>query len=102
MKNTDMSISHKAIYGLPQAGILANKLLEQLLAPGGYYKVAHMPDLWCHISCPTAFTLAVDDFGIKLINKANADHSSTCLQQHYTLLIYWEGSKFCGIQLKWN
>ena len=29
----------KAIYGLPQAGILANKQLRKFLKPSGYYKV---------------------------------------------------------------
>jgi hypothetical protein len=40
----------KAIYGLPQAGILANQLLRKRLAPAGYYKVAHTPGLWRHVS----------------------------------------------------
>ena len=30
----------KAIYGPPQAGILANKLLRFRMAPDGYYEVA--------------------------------------------------------------
>lgn len=33
----------KAIYGLTQAGILANKLLRHRLQPAGYYEVAHTP-----------------------------------------------------------
>ena len=57
----------KAIYGLPQAGILANKLLRQRLRPAGYYEVAHTPGLWKHITCPLQFTLTVDDFGIKYV-----------------------------------
>ena len=39
----------KAIYGLPQAGILANQLLKQRLRPFGYYEVPHTPGLWKHI-----------------------------------------------------
>ena len=35
----------KAIYGLPQAGILANQLLRKGLRPHGYYEVAHTPGL---------------------------------------------------------
>eukprot|EP00804_Cyclotella_cryptica_P005556 CCRYP_003061-RA/>CCRYP_003061-RA protein AED:0.38 eAED:0.32 QI:0/0/0/1/0/0/3/0/444 len=34
-----------AIYGLPQAGALANKLLRKRLAPHRYYEVAHTPGL---------------------------------------------------------
>ncbi len=55
----------RAMYGLPQAGILANRLLKQCLAKHGYYEVAHTPGLWKHISCPIRFTLVVDDFGTK-------------------------------------
>jgi hypothetical protein len=33
----------KAIYGLPQAGILAKQLLKARLAPAGYYEVPHTP-----------------------------------------------------------
>jgi hypothetical protein len=55
----------KAIYGLPQAGILANQLLRKRLRPFGYFEVAKTPGLWKHISKPIQFTLTVDDFGVK-------------------------------------
>ena len=58
----------KAIYGLPQAGILANKLLKKRLKPHGYYEVPHTPGLWRHISRPIQFTLVVDNFVIALLN----------------------------------
>ena len=34
----------KAIYGLPQAGSLTNKLLKKRLEPHGYLEVPHTPD----------------------------------------------------------
>jgi hypothetical protein len=34
-----------SMYGLPQAGILANKLLEQQLNARGYYHCQHTPGL---------------------------------------------------------
>ncbi len=37
---------HKSMYGLPQAGILANQLLEKGLAAKGYYQYQHTPGLW--------------------------------------------------------
>ena len=55
----------KGIYGLPQAGILANNLLKKRLAKSGYFEVPHTPGLWKHITRPIHFTLVVDDFGIK-------------------------------------
>ena len=33
----------KVIYGLPQAGILANKFLKERLAKSGYFEVPHTP-----------------------------------------------------------
>ena len=59
----------KAIYGLPQAGILAKKLLRSRLAPDGYYKVAHTPGLLRHVTRTVHFTLCVDGFGVKYIGK---------------------------------
>ena len=35
----------RGMYGLPQAGILANKLLRKRLKPHGYYEVPHTPGL---------------------------------------------------------
>jgi hypothetical protein len=48
----------KGMYGLPQAGILANKLLTKGLALHGYAPTTHTPGLWQHKTCPITFTLA--------------------------------------------
>ncbi len=37
------------MYSPPQAGILANKLLEQQLTAKGYYHCQHTPGLWRHV-----------------------------------------------------
>jgi hypothetical protein len=55
----------KGIYGLPQASILANRLLKLHLACHGYFKQPHMPDLWKHVSQPLWFNLCMEDFSIK-------------------------------------
>ncbi len=59
------------MYSLPQAGILANKLLKTNLACHGYFEVPHMPGLWKHISRPVWFNLCVDDFRVKYIGHQN-------------------------------
>jgi hypothetical protein len=64
----------KGMYGLPQAGILANKLLKKCLTIHGYYKQPHTPGLFKHKSCPAWFNLAVDGFSIKYIGKDNLQH----------------------------
>jgi hypothetical protein len=64
----------RAVSGLPQAGILANKLLRKRLAPHGYYECINIPGLWRHGWRPITFTLVVDDFGVKYVGKERADH----------------------------
>jgi hypothetical protein len=38
----------KGMYGLTHAGLLTNQLLQQRLAPYGYYQAQHTPGLWLH------------------------------------------------------
>ena len=57
------------MYGLPQLGILENKLLKERLAGEGYIPTKHTPGLWMHKNDLIRFTLVVDDFGIKYVEK---------------------------------
>ena len=57
----------RGMYGLPQAGILANKHLCKNLEPHGYYEATHTPGLWLHKTLPIKFTLVVDDFGVEYV-----------------------------------
>ena len=93
----------KAIYGLPQAGKLANDQLKQKLAPAGYYKVPHTPGLFTHVTRPIQFTLVVDDVGVKYVGKEHAGHLIKTLETHYDKIsVDWEGKLYCGITLEWN
>ena len=40
----------KGMYGLKQAGIIANQELVKNMAPFGYHPVQHTPGLWVHNS----------------------------------------------------
>ena len=64
----------RAVWGLPQAGILANKLLRKRLLPHGYYECANTPGLWKHVTRPISFTLVVDNFGVKYVGREHAEH----------------------------
>ena len=64
----------KGMYGLPQAGIIAQDLLKDRFAKYGYSQSQLTPGLWKHESRPTIFTLVVDDFSIKYLNDKNANH----------------------------
>ncbi len=63
----------QAVWGLPQAGILANKRLRRKLAPFGYYECIETPGLWKHETRPLTFTLVVDNFGVKYESKDDVD-----------------------------
>ena len=81
----------KAIYGLPQAGKLANKQLKEHLGPAGYYEVAHTPGLFTHVTRPIQFSLVVDDFGVKYVGKEHSDHLIKTLEHHYDKIsVDWE------------
>jgi hypothetical protein len=59
----------KGMYGLPQAGILANKLLKERLARDGYFEQPPTPRLWKYATRPSWYNLCVDGFGIKYIGR---------------------------------
>ena len=80
----------RALWGIPQAGILANKKLCWKLEPHGYFKRENTPSLWYHISQPILFTLVVDDFGVKFVGKEHADH--LILKETYKLTEDWTGT----------
>ncbi len=55
--------------------------------------------MWYHETCPITFTLVVDDFGVKYVNKDNADHLIASIKKDYLLTKDWLGNLYCGIQL---
>ena len=65
---------HRAVWGLPQAGILANKLLRKRLLPHGYCECSNTPGPWKHKTRPISFMLVVDNFGVKYVGKEHVDH----------------------------
>jgi hypothetical protein len=91
-----------AIWGLPQAVILVNKRLCCKLAPFGYFKHVNTSGLWYHESRPIYFTLVDDSFGVKYINKDDADHFIASIKPMYTLTEDWTGDLYCGIALSWD
>jgi hypothetical protein len=91
----------KAVWGLPQAGILANKRLQHKLMPFGYFEHVSTPGLWYHKSRPISFTLVVYDFGVKYANQDDIDHLIASIKKTYTLTKDWMGNLYCSICLNW-
>jgi hypothetical protein len=94
----------KGMYGLKQAGLLANQLLQTRLAPFGYYPARHTPGLWQHKTRPISFTLVVDDFAVKYVGKQRAEHLLNALLKTYELTTDWTATAtvYSGMTLKWD
>jgi len=92
----------KGMYGLPQAGLLAQRQLEELLAKHGYVQNKFVPCLYTHITRNISFTLVVDDFGIKYHDRADVDHLIAALHELYKTTVDWTGSKYLGISLRFD
>jgi hypothetical protein len=92
----------KRMYSLPQARILANKLLTKRPTLHGYAPTAHTPGLWQHKTRPVTFMLVVDNFGVKYVGKEHADHLYWVQTAHYKASADWDGNLYCGATLKWN
>ncbi len=92
----------KGMYGLPQAGILAQNLLEKCLNKHRYFQNKAVPGLWTHDSRLISFTLVIDDFGIKYVQKEHALHLLNILKEHYEIAVDWTGNKFIGLTIDWD
>ena len=73
------------MYGLKQAGKLANKQLKKVLATGGYFPSKYTPGLYLHETCPISFTLVVDDFGVKYFVKLDALNLEKLISNKYSM-----------------
>jgi hypothetical protein len=92
----------KGMYGLPQAGIIANERLTKFLEPQGYTPCSITPGLWKHKTRSIQFSLVFDDFGIKYTDKANVHHLIAALSKDYVLKVDWAGTKYCGLSFAWD
>ena len=78
----------KGMYGLKQAGVLAYNELRAHLTPYGFIASRHTPGLWTHQSRALAFTLVVDDFGVKYTHIQDAQFLIDALQTKYAITIH--------------
>eukprot|EP00804_Cyclotella_cryptica_P006954 CCRYP_007088-RA/>CCRYP_007088-RA protein AED:0.41 eAED:0.44 QI:0/0/0/1/0/0/2/0/284 len=100
----------KAIYGLPQAGILANKFLEKCLNKYGYYQHNYTNGLWTHKTKPIQFALVVDNFAVKYTRDKDVQHLSHSLtainpdtkKNMFEVSTNMQGNLFIGITMDWD
>jgi hypothetical protein len=92
----------QGMYSLPQAGIIAQDLLTKQLHKAGYQQSKVTPGYWRHEWRPIRFTLVVDNFGVKYINKTNVNLLTSVLSQDYEIDTDWEGTRYLGLTLDWD
>ena len=64
----------KAVYGLKESGKLANVQLKKVLADAYYHPCRFTHSLYHHKCRSIAFSLFVNDFGVKCTHKRDAEH----------------------------
>ena len=61
-----------------------------------------MLGLWRHKTRAISFTLVVDNFGVKYVNKKDVEHLIASIKMTYSLTEDWKGNLYCGITLEWD
>jgi hypothetical protein len=92
----------KVMYGLKESGFIANQELKIVLAKAGYAPTKFTPGLYTHKTRPIAFSLVVDDFGVKYVNKDNMDHLVKTIGKRYPIKVDWKAEYYLGITIKWD
>ncbi len=90
------------MYGLPQAGKIANDQLQKFLLPHGYQPCPFTPGLWRHATCDIRFTLVVDDFAVRYTKWDDVTHLLDALRAHYQVTKDWDAARYCGLTLEWD
>jgi len=92
----------KGIPGFKQAGKLASERLTVHLSKFGYAPFLRISSLWKHNTKNIMFTLVVDDFDVKFVNKADAKHLVSALESLYPITVDWSGTKYLGLIICWD
>ena len=88
----------RGVYGLPQAGTLANQQLVVHLKPYRCYEMSTR-GLFQHLTQYTSFTLVVNDFDVCTTSRVGLDHLHNALNSKYTTSIDRTSALYLGIAL---
>jgi hypothetical protein len=90
--------SHKFMYGLPKAGIIANERLVKYLAEYG-----HTSSLFTHATPSIIFSLIINGFGVTYAaTRIYTEHSIQTLKSLYNSTTEWGGELYYGLTLAWD
>jgi hypothetical protein len=92
----------KGMYGLPQAGILAQNLLKKWQNLHGYHKSKITLHLLEHNWQPISSTFCVNNFSIKYVGWEYADHLAKILNKYCKCSINLEETRYLGMNMDWD
>ena len=87
------------MYGILQAGLIAQQLLEKQLNKKDYHQSEITLGLWTQNWRSICFLLCTDDFGVKYVGKHHSDHLMTFFRDHYKISHDWKGKGYLGTYL---
>ncbi len=92
----------QGMYGLLQAGIITQELLEKRLAEYGYHQSKIINGFWKHKTRPICFALVINDFTVKYVNKEDAEHLINAIKKYYPMTVDKEATKYIGLTIEWD
>ena len=101
-KVTSNRLCQKGMYGLPQAGILAQEIIEKCLNQHGYCQSSLTRGLCQHDYRLISFTLCVEHFGIKYVGREHAEHLASVFSKHYKCSNKWDGQQYLSMNIGWD
>lgn len=88
------------IYGLAQAGLLAEIQMKEHLRKHDFVECPNTPCLYRHKTRRISFTLVVDDFGICWRLQDDANFLFSTLTDKYPMKIDWAGASYLGYKIE--
>ena len=89
----------KEMYGLLQAGLLAQEFLKERLSKNGYTQSMLTPSMWKHHTLPVQFCLIINDFGVKYMGKEHMKHLKRIIEQCNKVWMDWSETKYVELTL---
>ena len=93
---------HKAMYGLREAGYILNVELKGVLRLANYVLSKYTPGLFTHKTRDIAFSLVVDDFGVRYGKIEDTEHLLKTIKDRYPVRAEWSPTFYLGVTLDFD
>ena len=77
-------------------------MLAKILNKEEYYQAKHTKGLWLHKTKNISFTLVVDNFGVKYMQKQDVKELIKILEKTYPCKCDWKGDWYIEVNLDWD